>query len=79
MEVLDRDKLIKEYTALAFAEGHGQFGDTLTEMREKPSLGVRQNIEAQMRGDAEVLQQRVKQLHGMFVSVYPDQEGTLDV
>jgi len=37
LEVLDRDKLIKEYTAVAFAEGHGRFGDTLTEMREKPS------------------------------------------
>ena len=37
LEVLDRDKLIKEYTALAFAEGHGQFGDTLTELRKKPS------------------------------------------
>ncbi len=37
LEVLDRDKLIKEYAALAFADGQGQFVDILTEMREKPS------------------------------------------
>lgn len=62
LEVLAGDKLIQEYTALAFSEGHGQFGDTLTEMRKKALLAVRQNIESQMRGDAEVLQQRVKEL-----------------
>ena len=61
LEVLAGDKLIKEYTALAFSEGHGQVGDTLTEMRKKALLAVRQNSEAQMRGDAEVLQQRVKE------------------
>ena len=60
---MNGDKAIRKFTAVAFAKGSGQFGDTLTEMRREALIAVRRNIEAQMHKDAESLQQLVNDSH----------------
>ncbi len=55
LEIRDGEKVVKTYTAMATLNDYSEFSDTLTEMRRRGLLAVRDNIEAQMYLDGEFL------------------------
>jgi hypothetical protein len=55
LEIRDGEKVIKKYTAVATLTGWSEYSETLTEMRRRGLLAVRDNIEAQMYLDGELL------------------------
>jgi hypothetical protein len=55
LEIRDGEKILKTYTAIATLTDQGEFSETLSEMRRRGLIAVRDNIEAQMYLDSEFL------------------------